>query len=378
MALVSFGVLVTWRSFSTERVMTHVKINVMGALREDGGGRTKAKLTGDSRESVGLEHVTLSTQSDCSAKRYVAYFCDNCGDIADMQKGILTAYLIAVMLERKFVINVTQSCGIEKLWQPNKYDWTECRNYALNVPQHETAIYQQTNGMHLKDEMELFINREINTKVLKLDLTSFAFSLIKHHLRKVTPQIFRWMTTANNADIVYQSLTSLFRPTKELQKDSDWFIDRYVKEKKLICAYVPYANAKGNRTNEITMGNVVTAFFAKRFTNSSKYVTFIGTDLKEVQKHASLKLPNFRNVQTAKDTQNHIYKSGRFEKCEMDYTILLEQLILSQCDLLVIPNNSFGLVTAYMRQKQGGLFMYDEYLCLVRGVDVLYIGDMFQ
>lgn len=358
--------------------MTHVKINVVGALRDYGGGRTKAKFTRDGRESVGLEHVTLLTQSDCSAKRYVVYFCDNCGDMADMQKGILTAYLIAVMLERKFIINVTHSCVIEKLWQPNKYDWTECRNYALKVPEHKTAIYRQTHGMHLKDNMEMFLNREMNTKVLKLDLTSFAFSLIKNHLREITPPIFRWMTTANDADIVHQSLTSLFRPTEELQEDSDWFIDRYVKEKKLICAYVPYASAKGNRTNELTMGNVVTSFFAKRFSNSSKYVTYIGTDWKEVQKHASLEFPNFRHVQTAEDTQYHIYKSGRFEKCKMAYTILLDQQILLQCDLLVIPNNSFGLVTAYMRQKQGGLFMYDEHLSVVKGVDVLYIGDMFQ
>ena len=63
-------------------------------------------------------HNTKFIQYECNAPNRV------CGGWADRLKGIMATYALSVVLNRSFLIQITQPCYIESLLQPGKVDWT--------------------------------------------------------------------------------------------------------------------------------------------------------------------------------------------------------------------------------------------------------------
>ena len=46
------------------------------------------------------------------------------------------------LTDRKFVVDVTYPCKMEQLWIPNEYNWLECKDYALSVPDNEVEEFR--------------------------------------------------------------------------------------------------------------------------------------------------------------------------------------------------------------------------------------------
>ncbi len=76
-------------------------------------------------------------------KKYLVYICENrgCGGIADRIKGIMSVYALALMTDRKLIVNMTFPCKLDKYLIPNEVDWSQTVpanslksiHYGLNV-----------------------------------------------------------------------------------------------------------------------------------------------------------------------------------------------------------------------------------------------------
>ena len=59
--------------------------------------------------------------------KYIQYECNVphkvCGGWADRLKGIMSTYALSMILNRSFLLQITQPCYIETLLQPNQINW---------------------------------------------------------------------------------------------------------------------------------------------------------------------------------------------------------------------------------------------------------------
>ena len=66
-------------------------------------------------------------EPDCEGKLLV-YECETawCGGLGDREKGIMSAFLLALLTDRTLVIDHRKTCDIKKFLKPNLYDWSKC------------------------------------------------------------------------------------------------------------------------------------------------------------------------------------------------------------------------------------------------------------
>ena len=58
--------------------------------------------------------------------KFVRYTCDNgnCGGYGDRLKGIISAYIWALLTNRKLEIDISHPCLIQRVLEPNAFDWS--------------------------------------------------------------------------------------------------------------------------------------------------------------------------------------------------------------------------------------------------------------
>ena len=68
-----------------------------------------------------------------SSTKTLTYFCSiNCGGWGDRLRGITSVYILAVLLQRRFIINMLYPCDLSNFLQPNLIDWKT--NHNTNQP----------------------------------------------------------------------------------------------------------------------------------------------------------------------------------------------------------------------------------------------------
>ncbi len=74
-------------------------------------------------------------------KKCLVYICEDrgCGGIADRIKGIMSVYALALMTDRKLIINMTFPCKLDKYLIPNEVDWSQ------TVPNSLKSIHYEIN-----------------------------------------------------------------------------------------------------------------------------------------------------------------------------------------------------------------------------------------
>ena len=70
--------------------------------------------------------LNFKSNSNNNNTKYLIYLCDStCSGYADRVKGMLTAYAISLLTNRKFIIQnkMTRNCPLETFQLPNKINW---------------------------------------------------------------------------------------------------------------------------------------------------------------------------------------------------------------------------------------------------------------
>lgn len=320
------------------------------------------KLANRQISQEGSDIKLPANNETCMNRNFIVFRClkwPMCGGYGDRQKGIISTFLIAMLLNRTFVIIHKDPCELSEFLTPNLYDWTQCIEYILSVPVKNTTNiwsvgnYKFRNSIQNKNFTDMFRDQVvfIHTNVI----------MIKEICaRPSAPYTLPWAVGKPIAEISGIVLRLLFRPNALLENKIRTFVKEVPSSRQLICSHIRMGK---NPTIPLddkrpwTINLTVIFKFLGRFENSSKSTIYVASDSKNVRRFAK---GNFSCAITVNDPIIHIdrYKEDqRNSTCAGMQTVVLEQYILSQCDVLLLTHSGFGTMAAYISTKPQTIFI---------------------
>ncbi|PVD24972.1 hypothetical protein C0Q70_15468 [Pomacea canaliculata] len=225
-----------------------------------------------------------------SLSRFIVYSCNKitvCGGWADRQKGIVVTYLIALMMNRKFRIDMPRPCDLQFFLVPNEVDWLmrpgETKGHSIKEIE---AI--DGHGLNFVDKLlkkgDLSIpEMDADYVVITANMDSVN-ELKKHPLAKTVPLL---SNETSVPEIYRKSLGKLFTLSSGLRKTLDVAMESRSPDTKLVCAQVRMGGA-GKDYNDSesfnSMANVENLMdFLSRYNDSTKYRMYFSSDSQKVR-----------------------------------------------------------------------------------------------
>ena len=298
----------------------------------------------------------------CMNRNFIVFRCKKfpyCGGYADRQKGIISIFLLAMLLNRTFVIMHQDPCELSEFLIPNLYDWTQCTEYILSLPEKDKSNIMAVDGIKFRNSI-----KNMNLSDVFRDRVVFIHTnvIMIHQIcsRPSAPYTLSWAVGKSIAEISGIVLNLLFRPSALLENKVRNFMKEVPSSRRLICSHIRMGK---NPTipfddRRAWTANVTVIFkFLGRFENSVKSTIYVASDSEIVKRYAK---GNFSSVLTVNDPVIHIdrytEKQRKFS-CAGMQTVVLEQYILSMCDVLLLTRSGFGTMAAYISTKPQIIFI---------------------
>uniref|UniRef100_A0A2C9KND1 Peptide-O-fucosyltransferase n=1 Tax=Biomphalaria glabrata TaxID=6526 RepID=A0A2C9KND1_BIOGL len=331
---------------------------------------------------------SFNSSSYKNVTKYLCYLCDSnsmCGGLGDRQRALTSVYIWSRIIQRKFKLIMTSPCNLSDFYVPNKVDWLPEAN-ELEPPSVNNTISTYGYNPMVKDPWSMsrqgdfekyFPNKVIYVRtnsdlIYHVTDNKFYADIARQWsgLRDLRSRFFwSWhelMKPSTNLTSRLQSiLGSEFIKRKGLDLSLDDITPLFsVGNKSLICAHVRVGKNPSNPKDEpfiaITDEDIpkLFDFMKKKDTNSSAYF-FIATDYIGVRRQAQ----NFFGTQyidyggliSLIDRQR-----GDKNSCQGFESALLDQAILSLCDVLVISRSGFSIKAAHMRNSTAPVYVIDN------------------
>jgi len=311
-----------------------------------------------------LKPVSPDSLSDCSEGRFLVYQCKKrgriCGGLADRERGIISTFLLALQTNRTFVIDVDKPCKLEQFLVPNLYNWTRCKSFIQSLPANKSNTLQMYNNR--KDYPDLF-NKSPTSEILSsngpqvlniyVNMAPLQRILSANNIQKRVP----WLKDFTIREIIVIIYNILFVPNGRLIAALDSLKSKQ-NNTLLQCAHIRYGHSVDIPSDQRVVFDrgrfnttVLSSFFIRnaqdRHMESS---VFIATDLSDIHRQMESRHKNYIRLNT---TISHIDYSN---SCEGQYSAILDQLALTQCDVLVLSFSGFGSLAAYLRSVDTGLY----------------------
>ena len=333
--------------------------------------RESGKAANSNAKSLGLQPST---------ERYMIYYCkSHCGGWTDRLKGIVIAYVLATLTNRRFGIQIVDNpCAFTDFVRPNEVNWSlpedvdlksGFKNYNIMS---SVAFYKDASTLNFDD---FFTSRVVLFKANleysdQIKVNKLYRKQLEWMLPKTRDQIF---------SIIYRKLFK-FSPHVQTAVDRALRLARPAESGRLICAHVRFANnseilrdAHGRHTR--AHGKTVLTFLQTFDPSSSTYNAsranvpqpsspadaslvrfFVSSDSKVFIDRAA-RIFGDRFVRTEGQFV-HVDRPGedRRAACDGFTKVLVDQHLLTTCDVFVVSFSGFGRYAAYLRGSDRGLY----------------------
>ena len=298
---------------------------------------------------------SLTNSSSCNEKKFLVSVCSTgpCGGWANRQRGIISTYLLSVLMNRTFSILHDKPCDISTFLERNEYDWASCNGYVEKI--------SQTNANSPNIELLLNVSNFENYNkehVIFIRTHHYWINQIAKHPK--TMQRLPWVINKTTPEVSRIVLSRLFRPVELLEKAIRNFTDKVGDSKQLICTHIRMGkNPTMPNDSERRVPNVSVIFnWLRKFDKPQNYSIFIASDSEDIKTFART---NFTNVLLTKLPIVHVDRVRKDQSnmaCEGLFSTFLEQHILSRCDILLLTLSNFGPMAAYMSRKQQTIYIH--------------------
>jgi len=249
-----------------------------------------------------------------------------------MRQGIMSAYAMGLLMNRKLIIKLKKPCPLENYLIPNEIDWS-----FDHIPGYQNlskeAFYISYNDNFVKNDLKNidFLNFKSNVNVI---LYRDGFNLIRHltlninHLEKIKSLGYS-VNNFNIENMFYDFYKRMFKFNKKLDSLFKKTIKKAKpnKNSKLICAQIRIG------------GNGDLQFTAKE--NSKKYWQFIKNNL--TSKLNDYKLFVTTDTPELIDEANQVFGN--------DTVIAFKERSFHKCDMGVVSHSGFGLIGILNRKE---------------------------
>ncbi|KAL3857858.1 hypothetical protein ACJMK2_012488 [Sinanodonta woodiana] len=288
--------------------------------------------------------------------RYLIDTCvdeDQCFGWGDRQRAIVTTYLISLLSDRQFGIYMTNPCALENFLAPNKVNWIVnkdelddlCTRHFYMYNDH-MQHYQQHEMIETADFQVLFPEDVIYFHTAQDYLPSIRRN-------KMTADKIPWLHIHTLGEAYGYIMRHLFVLNNSTQAIVSELLSKHVQNHTLVCAHVRMGINGVDFVRTPKSELRVIWDFLLRYNDKQKYKIYVATDMNETKEYA-MKL--FRD-QTF-DTVGIIDQMHRSKSCEVFRRVIVEQEILSRCDILLLTRSTMGIIAAFMRNKNHGLYCF--------------------
>ncbi|XP_069142175.1 uncharacterized protein [Argopecten irradians] len=336
-------------------------------------------ITSDTTEKETLPGLSVIRENNHDTK-YIVYDCSDktgvCGGWSDRISGILTTFIISLLTQRRFYINFNSPCTLQNYLIPAQFEW----RYDTSFHSNRTHFYQDLFFHEYKNIKAYFNGSKDINMYFKHDVnflrTNWDFT---EDFRK-RPTIgceVPWITKLQYADMYQQLFNLLFKPAPVLIQALRDHNSKQRTRPKLACAHVRLGGTKfmaDDKREDRPLG-VLWKYFDQL--NKTEYDMFVASDTKMVKELARRRFP--RNIIDTPGTVTHIDNPDNDHPCEGFLKQLLDFYILANCDILIITRSGFGMLAAYVREVDAGLYCWSgRYLrpCSRHTIHNVFPGEM--
>ncbi|XP_050395314.2 uncharacterized protein LOC126814279 [Patella vulgata] len=296
--------------------------------------------------------------------KYFVYSCRRgmmCGGWGDRQKGIIAVYLMANATNSKFGIEIEKPCDFTSALQPKSFNWILNKDKFINRSSERREIIDG-QGRELRDKF----TKDNITEHFPQDVSYLTInSKFSHYIRqnKLYSQNLAWLKRLSMAETFATIWRDIMELSPELQKRYQQFVETRVAGKKLICAQIRIGRDPNNAdfrddfpVMDLAKISQVWNLFQK-YNDPEKYRIFLTTDNQQVRTEATKLFPEMF-IETDGPI-GHVDKGPETDKtCDAFKKVILDQHILSTCDVLVTSYSGIGRHAAYVRRKETYLYCF--------------------
>ncbi|XP_067672094.1 uncharacterized protein [Haliotis asinina] len=311
------------------------------------------------------ENTTLHVSDESKSrsrphKRYLIYLCDDmrsCGGWGDRQRGMVAAYLLAVVTGRQFGINMSYPCDIKMFYVPNMVNWyvlvKDIRGLNWEIVdwmdnrKDEVDVESDFNIQHPSDVIFLKTNQDIINRIRRS--------------RRYGRNIPKTLKDKSRAKVFQTVWENLMKKSFHFEERLDRFMSRVPEKTDLVCAHVrmrknPNMLSDASQINALSSVDTLWRFLSK-FKNTSRI--FVASDSVEVRNSAR-KWFGDREIDTD-GVVLHIDRQGHASSACIGLEMaLLDQAILSLCKVLVVSTSNFSIRGAMMSKLKQKLYMFEN------------------
>ncbi|CAF0755482.1 unnamed protein product [Didymodactylos carnosus] len=317
-------------------------------------------------KTAGINLSTVLAQKN--PKKYLVYVChENCGGWGDRLRGIMSVFMMSLMLDRNFQIEITHPCNLTRILKPNFYNWLQ----PLNLIRRNNLTrkrYKLTRKMiitsanakefFLKNVSRIIRNSTID-EIWPEDVLYIATN--KNYYYEMSENVryrkkFKTYGILTKYNIKLETLFPLFyellfQPVERVKNQ----IEKYTKmrlNKTLICAQMrtgqnpTLSNDKilpGRQNITETIFNFIDDYIKTNLSHNKMidYRIFITTDSDSVKTEAKVRYSD--HLIYTQGAITHLDRSDTDQACREQDKLLTDFHLLGDCDLSIISNSGFGI-----------------------------------
>ena len=377
MLIVCFWYLhISWKPFSEVSISISLKEQTLSS-------RNDRRLIRLYDKYQLLLNLSMFKSNDLSNQTMI-YSCQSfCGGWGDRLRGILSVYILALLTNRRFMIDMNYPCAISKVLEPNFVNWTfvkypNAKNRTrLNINtmrSWQTAIRAKTaETISSKDIVEAWSAYDDVYITTNSDYMTPALRNKNMHSR-TRNLLGRIATSQASMQTLFPFLYELlFKPSRSVRNRVDTILSAS-SNRRLICLHIrigknpanPFDHAFTARTNTThTMLN----FLDRYLVNKSSSLIFVTSDSAQAVSDVLHHYPN--SSMTVVGPILHIDRFDRRSStiCNGFEKVMADFYVLGECQTSLLSKSGFSH-WANKRRKNGNeeLYIYNEHVKQMRKI----------
>lgn len=314
--------------------------------------------------------LLLSIQK--TSTKIITYYCQtHCGGWGDRLRGITSTYILSLLLQRRFVIDMKYPCQLSNFLLPNLINWIPKNNNST-----KNLNYLQLNSISSKYQNELYLN------ISTINLTKFWLSydniflttnndyitpaLKNPFFKSIISQIHIRLNESTQQELFPLIFELLFKPNSFITEQLDFLLQKTSKQS-IICMHIrlgqnPTIPKDVKLSYRQSLVQHMTEFIDRNLSHlhSSIFVTSDSIEsVKYLQKHYGTK--RILNIDgpiihidryDSKTLSSQLIYQG-FRKLITDF------YFLGECDFVLMPKSGFSYWANRRRTNQySNLYIY--------------------
>ena len=328
-------------------------------------------------------NITKLLHIQSSSTQTLTYYCSkNCGGWGDRLRGITSTYILALLLQRRFLIHMQYPCNLTNFLLPNLLNWVptvplkqQKNSLILDLihNQHASQVLSNISSKNLSelwseyDNIYLTTNSDYVTPVLKNPYFSLIISQINIRSNESTQQIL--------FPFIFELL---FQPTSIVIEQLDKLLLKQSlnSNQSIICMHIRLGqnptvpNDKKIPYRESIVNDMI-KFIDKNISSSSSLI-FAISDSYQIQQVISKHYDDDRLLSISGPIIHIDRYNTKIESNEMLYNgflkVISEFYFLGECDTIIRARSGFSEWANHRRLNEySNLYMYCRGIYRVTG-----------